>query len=189
MFSPVAEAMGVEIFEMEVPNSRSRVLRVYIAPSRKRYAAHVSSETVPPETVSPDIVSSDGAAVADDGALVDERGGKRGVSLDECAAFSKALSRIEGFDDLFIDQWTLEVSSPGINRRLTRAEHFEGAVGERVKVKYRGGEDKNVVARGVLKGFDGTMAKICDEDSGEELMIAYHDVQEARVDFLFSSER
>jgi ribosome maturation factor RimP len=34
------------------------------------------------------------------------------------------------------DQWALEVSSPGINRTLKRAEHFDGACGERISVRF-----------------------------------------------------
>lgn len=168
MFEPVAQEFGLAIFEMEVPNSKSRVLRIYLAPSRNAPLLPLSEEVV---------------------STGEETSGKRGVTLDECALFSKRLSRMEGFEDLFHDRWTLEVSSPGINRRLTRPEHFEGALNERVKVKFRGDEQRNEVSKGVLSSFDGKTLTIEDEEKGAAITVAFELVVEARVDFLFTRER
>ncbi len=172
MLEPIARELDLEIFEMEVPNSRSRVLRIYLTKSRKGESASAVQPIVSYSAVE----SGTGSE-------------KKGVSLDECALFSKRLSRIDGFDDLFHGQWTLEVSSPGINRRLTRPEHFEGALGERVKVKFRGDEQRTIVSKGVLTRFDGNVLTIEDEDKGAPVMVDYALVNEARVDFLFTRER
>jgi ribosome maturation factor RimP len=181
-FEPIAQSLGLEIFELEVPNTHSRVLRIFLAKARG-LVGHVSESVELIESLEP---IGEG--------VVGEMPAKPTVSLDECAKFSKALSRTEGFDDLFDGNWTLEVSSPGINRRLSRPEHFEAAVGERVKVKFRGSEEpdvvgRNVVARGVLTQFDGETLTVEDEERGAPVTVAYGQVNEARVDFLFTSKR
>lgn len=58
-----------------------------------------------------------------------------GISLDKCAQISRMLSPILDVDEPMNGEYTLEVSSPGIERRLKNKEHFQGSVGEKVKIK------------------------------------------------------
>ncbi|MCB0333007.1 MAG: hypothetical protein KDD55_05875, partial [Bdellovibrionales bacterium] len=58
-----------------------------------------------------------------------------GVSIDDCAKVSKKISALDRFEEVIPPRVTLEVSSPGVNRRLRRPEHFQGAIGEHVKLK------------------------------------------------------
>ena len=57
-----------------------------------------------------------------------------GVTLDDCAFVSGQVSRLLDVEDPLPGKYTLEVSSPGIERPLAKREHFENAVGERVDV-------------------------------------------------------
>ncbi len=59
-----------------------------------------------------------------------------GVTLDDCARVSRALE--EPFDAHIPHSYLLEVSSPGVDRPLFTEKHFQGAVGERVRVKLYG---------------------------------------------------
>ena len=47
-----------------------------------------------------------------------------GMSVDDCAALSRALSVLLEVEDPIASNYTLEVSSPGIDRPLTKTEHF-----------------------------------------------------------------
>jgi ribosome maturation factor RimP len=58
-----------------------------------------------------------------------------GVSLDDLAPLSRRLSDLLDVHDVVPGQYTLEVSSPGINRRLRRPEHFRRYLGKRVRVR------------------------------------------------------
>ena len=58
-----------------------------------------------------------------------------GISLDKCAEISRMISPILDVDEPMSGEYTLEVSSPGIERRLKTKDHFKGSVGEKVKVK------------------------------------------------------
>ncbi|MEB2285495.1 MAG: ribosome maturation factor RimP [Myxococcales bacterium] len=81
--------------------------------------------------------------------LIDRRGG--GVSLDELTAVSREISdALDVRDDTIPGAYTLEVSSPGINRPLTRPGHFEAFVGKKVHVQTRRELGKRHSFRGIL---------------------------------------
>ena len=65
-----------------------------------------------------------------------------GVTLDECARFSRALgAELEEFD-LIPDRYFLEVSSPGLERPLKLKSHWVSAINEKVAVQWTEGEQK-----------------------------------------------
>jgi ribosome maturation factor RimP len=131
---------------------------------------------------------------------------EKNVTLDQCAMVSKRLDQNPGFELLLPDGCVVEVSSPGINRKLRRPEHYRGAIGERVKVKFgreqdgsraypevdseasaaKVGQPGSVgVVRGKLSAFDGNILEIDDEERHELVRLGLGQVREARVDFLF----
>lgn len=58
-----------------------------------------------------------------------------GISLDKCAEISRMISPILDVEEPMGGEYTLEVSSPGIERKLKKIEHFQASVGEKVKIK------------------------------------------------------
>jgi len=60
-----------------------------------------------------------------------------GIKLEDCEKVSRQVSALLDVEDLLTFEYTLEVSSPGLNRRLVKAAHFERFAGERVKVKLK----------------------------------------------------
>ena len=79
-----------------------------------------------------------------------------GVSLDLCAEISNELSPFLDVNPPMHGHYRLEVSSPGIERKLTKPKHFKQSVGDKVKVKVLGGEK----LKGVLKSADDEGAVI-----------------------------
>ena len=63
-----------------------------------------------------------------------------GVSLDKCAEISRMISPILDVNEPMSGEYILEVSSPGIERKLKKKEHFICSVGEKVKIKDFGTE-------------------------------------------------
>ncbi|HDX6330133.1 ribosome maturation factor RimP [Campylobacter fetus] len=57
-----------------------------------------------------------------------------GVSLEECEAVSKLLSPIYDVMPPVSGEWILEVSSPGLERKLSKIEHFTLSIGEFAKI-------------------------------------------------------
>jgi ribosome maturation factor RimP len=60
-----------------------------------------------------------------------------GITLDDCERVSRAVSELLDDADPVPGQYTLEVSSPGIDRPLSQPEHFAAYVGETVSVELR----------------------------------------------------
>jgi ribosome maturation factor RimP len=60
-----------------------------------------------------------------------------GVGLEDCEKVSNAISALLDVEDPIPGHYNLEVSSPGLNRKLTKSEHFQRFAGEVVKVEMR----------------------------------------------------
>ncbi|ANT60608.1 ribosome maturation factor [Salipiger sp. CCB-MM3] len=94
-----------------------------------------------------------------------------GIEVDECADISTAVSAVLDVEDPIIDAYTLEVSSPGIDRPLTRLKDFETFEGYEVKLETSELIDGRKRWRGVLTGVEGSEVLLNIEDGGEEQTI------------------
>jgi len=86
-----------------------------------------------------------------------------GVSLDLCATISHELSPFLDVHPPMSQAYRLEVSSPGIERKLTKPVHFKNAVGEKVKLKLVGATQ----VKGVLKSADND-GIVVETEQGDE---------------------
>ena len=108
-----------------------------------------------------------------------------GVDLDALAEATRQISAALDSAQPLAGSYTLEVSSPGLERPLRKPIHWQGAVGERVKVKLMPGVEGDRRAEGVLVRFDGDTATI-GTDEGERT-VALADVSGARTVFEWES--
>jgi ribosome maturation factor RimP len=77
-----------------------------------------------------------------------------GVGLDDCEKVSRAVSALLDVEDPIPGHYDLEVSSPGLDRKLTKIEHFQRFMGETVKVQMRFPIDGRRRFRGRLLSTD-----------------------------------
>lgn len=77
-----------------------------------------------------------------------------GIEVDDCADISNAVSAILDVEDPILDAYTLEVSSPGIDRPLTRLKDFDTYEGYEVKLETADLIDGRRRFRGVLAGIE-----------------------------------
>jgi ribosome maturation factor RimP len=68
-----------------------------------------------------------------------------GIDLDTCAAVSSELGRMLDVDDPIPGQYTLEVTSPGLDRPLRTAEDFRRNMGRRVRVVFAQAQHEGIV--------------------------------------------
>ena len=111
--------------------------------------------------------------------LVDREGG---VDLDTLSEVTAAVSSALDEVDPVNGRYTLEVSSPGLERPLRRPDHFARSVGERVTVKVRSGVDGDRRLDGVLAAADDDGIAL-QLDDGEERRIRYEEIDKARTVF------
>jgi ribosome maturation factor RimP len=83
------------------------------------------------------------------------------------------ISPILDLDEPIYGDYNLEVSSPGIERKLKRSQHFKASIGEKVRVK----DFNKDIIKGELKFADDTEIKVETED-GEEI-ISYDEISSA----------
>jgi ribosome maturation factor RimP len=175
---------GFCLFDLELPNARSKFFRVFITKDNSKNIESKNGVQAP----------SDQKGVAK----------AAGVLLDDCARISRRISPLLDTEVETPENYVLEVSSPGVNRRLRRAEHFVGAIGERVRMKMRSLPANTIVDREthgtapakrvvlgtllaaqILSSGEGCEISIADEEHGGTIVVPIQDVEEARVDFKF----
>ena len=86
------------------------------------------------------------------------------VSVDDCARVSRDLSAILDVEDVVPIAYTLEVSSPGLDRPLRQLDDYRRFAGRRAKIVVRGQVDGQGFFRGTLGGVEGREVLIDGED-------------------------
>ena len=148
----VAASHHLEVVDVEFGGGgKSRALRVFVekdAAERKRLAERVEAGEVEdlvglklPGGVPVELLS--------------------GVTHEDCAAFATDFGTLLDVEDVVPGaEYTLEVSSPGLERKLSRAEEFTRFQGSLVKVKTFTPVNNNRIWTGRLTGSDGGVLKI-----------------------------
>ena len=107
------------------------------------------------------------------------------MTVDDCEAASKALSPALDVEDPVAGAYTLEVSSPGIDRPLVRAGDFERWAGHEAKIELAVPLEGRKRFRGTIRGVqDGAaLVELADSPEGEEVVaaLALDDIGEARL--------
>lgn len=96
-----------------------------------------------------------------------------GISLDKCAEISRMISPILDIEEPMNGIYNLEVSSPGIERKLKKTQHYKASIGENIRVK---DYNKDIV-KGKLSYADDSEIKVTTEH-GEEI-ISYDEISAA----------
>ena len=108
-----------------------------------------------------------------------------GIGVDRVAGLSHGLGRILDEDDLVAGSYTLEVSSPGLERRLRRPQHYRKSVGRDVKVKTSAPVGGNTTHRGVLGEVDDAGFVVMVGET--PLRIGFGEVESARTVFTWKT--
>ena len=101
------------------------------------------------------------------------------VTLADCELVSEQIGAFLDVEDPLPGHYTLEVSSPGIDRRLRTQEHFERFVGEEVRVELTHGQNGRRRFRGTLVSVSGGEIEL--EVDEENWCLPLDDVAEARL--------
>lgn len=89
-----------------------------------------------------------------------------GVDLDQCSAVSRQASALLDVADPIRHGYTLEVSSPGLDRKLYSRADYARFAGSRVKVRMQPGYRGHRAVTGVLLGLDGDAVTVRDDSAG-----------------------
>ncbi len=112
-----------------------------------------------------------------------------GVSLDDCAAVSRELSAVLDVEETVPGKYTLEVSSPGLNRPLKTLEDYQRYTGRLIKIKTREplADDQGNLRKtflGELEGIEGDFVRMRLRE-GQKARIPLDSVAKANLEFEF----
>ncbi|RED51505.1 ribosome maturation factor RimP [Aestuariispira insulae] len=105
------------------------------------------------------------------------------ITVEDCATISRAISAILDVEDPIDDAYTLEVSSPGIDRPLVKPRDFERFAGYEAKVEMNVAIDGQRRFRGRLLGFVEDHIHLEIEHNGDmvEIALPYDDFYRAKL--------
>lgn len=103
-----------------------------------------------------------------------------GVTIEDCAKVSRQVSGLLDVEDPISGDYLLEVSSPGIDRRLFKPEHFDLCKGEKIQVTLRQAFEGRRKWKGVLCGLDEGDAVLRVDDT-QEIVLPLASIERARV--------
>lgn len=103
-----------------------------------------------------------------------------GVSHADCQLVSEQVSAILDVEDPFPSSYTLEVSSPGLDRKLVKPSDYEYFVGRRARLVLREPVDEQKVLEGRLAGFEAGRVRL---DLGEGVLkeLEFDNISKARL--------
>jgi ribosome maturation factor RimP len=105
------------------------------------------------------------------------------MDVEDCAALSRTLSEVLEAADPIAEEYTLEVSSPGIDRPLTSEGDFARFAGHQARIEMVHGLTGRRRFKGVLIGLDGpdVLMDVTGEHGTERLRLAFSDIAEAKL--------
>lgn len=102
-----------------------------------------------------------------------------GISVDHCAEVSHQISAIMDVEDPINTEYFLEVSSPGTDRRLFKAQHYLESVGEKAVIKLNTPQEGRRNYTGEIKALNGDVVVV--EVDGVEHQLMLTNIEKANI--------
>jgi ribosome maturation factor RimP len=115
----------------------------------------------------------------------------QGIAVEDCERVSREVAALMDVEDPIAGRYSLEVSSPGLDRPLFTLEHFEQYRGQEAKVTLFAPEDGRRKFRGRILGCE--VDRVLIEQDGVEVSLSFNNIAKAKLvpdyDSLFSSSK
>ena len=104
---------------------------------------------------------------------------ENGISIEDCEKVSRQVSGVMDVEDPIQNEYTLEVSSPGMDRPLFTLEQFTAWAGYKVNIRLRMAFDGRRKFQGILKGTeDGDVVVVVDD---HEYLLPFESIDKANI--------
>ena len=104
---------------------------------------------------------------------------ERGVDIEDCARIRRQVSSLLDVEEPLLGEYTLEVSSPGMDRKLFRLDQFEAFEGATVRIQLKKAFDGRLKYSGLLRGVDGDEIILLIDDA--EILFPIEGIEKANV--------
>jgi ribosome maturation factor RimP len=102
-----------------------------------------------------------------------------GINLEDCQAVSHQLSGVLDVEDPIAGNYNLEISSPGLDRPLFKAEDYQRFTGSQVKIKMSKTESGRKNYKGVIQGLEND--EVILDMQGNEIRLALADIDQSKL--------
>ncbi|MDN6319140.1 MAG: ribosome maturation factor RimP [Marinobacter sp.] len=102
-----------------------------------------------------------------------------GVGVDDCEKVSRQISGVMDVEDPIKTEYTLEVSSPGMDRPLFRLEQYQAFVGHQVQIRLRMAFDGRRKFQGLIKAVEGDDVVVIVDD--HEYLLPFDSIEKANI--------
>jgi ribosome maturation factor RimP len=103
----------------------------------------------------------------------------KGIGVEQCAEVSRQVAAVLDVEDPIVGEYTLEVSSPGLDRPLFSLAHYQASVGEKLSLKLRLAFDGRRRFTGLLRGIEGDEVILQVDD--EEYLLPFDSIEKANI--------
>ena len=104
---------------------------------------------------------------------------ENGIAIDDCEKVSRQVSGLMDVEDPIQTEYTLEVSSPGMDRPLFRLEQYEAFIGHKVQIKLRMAFEGRRKFLGLIKGVEGEDVVVVVDD--HEYLLPFDSIEKANI--------
>ena len=104
---------------------------------------------------------------------------ENGIAIDDCEKVSRQVSGVMDVEDPIQTEYTLEVSSPGMDRPLFRPEQYEAFIGHKVQIKLRMAFEGRRKFLGLIKGVEGDDVVVVVDD--HEYLLPFDSIEKANI--------
>lgn len=106
---------------------------------------------------------------------------EQGIGLDDCERVSHQVSGILDVEDPLRGHYSLEVSSPGLERPLFTPEHYRRVLGSRVRLRLGHAIEGRRKVSGVLEAVSDTGIRVRDSAQDVEIELGFADIDKANL--------
>ena len=103
-----------------------------------------------------------------------------GITHRDCQIVSEQVGAILDVEDFIPNSYTLEVSSPGLDRKLLKPADYQRFAGQRIKVRLKAAQQGHRRLEGRLLGIEAETIRL-DTGNGEIASFGYADVKKAKI--------
>ncbi len=104
---------------------------------------------------------------------------ENGITLDDCSKVSYEMSAMLDVEDPIAGQYSLEISSPGIDRPLFELTHYQKQIGKKIKVRVRTPIENTRNFVGVLLRVEGNILSLLTDNG--EVALPFSDIEKAKT--------
>ncbi len=97
---------------------------------------------------------------------------ENGINVDDCAEVSHQVSAVLDVEDPISVAYNLEISSPGLERPLFKAEHYQRFIGHEVSIVLKMAMNNRRKWKGIIQAVEGETITICVDEQNEEFALS-----------------